>query len=324
MNAISSTRKARRRDRVVVFYLLCRNGGGGSSGGVRASRCAVRKSEVGTEAHPTFVARTVILRTAARGIPHRRDSVATAAFGGVVGGVRAFGFERRSRLRRTRLRLLQAFSSRVKKSARADDQVQRLELDGDGLGAEGVPRMTARKRATCPPDTSRGRRLRVPVADTTHEARRPGSRTFPSEAPRPAGPRPDRAELPRARGAARTRTRGAAPTRTRGRASSSPRAKTRRPRVGPRLLPPSGRSLVTPSETEGRHLGGCVPPTGVTRPSAARARVGLPRPRARSTRASGADGRRAARARRATRAKGSGDARCRKAFLKSRESRSCE
>ena len=48
-----------------------------------------------------------------------------------------------------------------------------------------------------------------------------GSRTFPSEARRPAGPRPDRAGLPRARVAARTRTRGAAPTRTRDRASSS-------------------------------------------------------------------------------------------------------
>ena len=106
--------------------------------------CAVRKSEVGTEAHPDVRrADGHPAHRRARGIPHRRDSVATAAFGGVVGrrsGVRAF--ERRSRLRRTRLRAFTGFFffAREKVWVRADDQVQRLELDGDGLGAEGVPR----------------------------------------------------------------------------------------------------------------------------------------------------------------------------------------
>jgi hypothetical protein len=103
----------------------------------------------------------------------------------------------------------------------------------------------------------------------------------PSEAPRPAGPRPDRAKLPRARVAARTRTRGATPTRTRGRASSSSPKRLcdlgRRP-VGPRALPPRGRILVTLSETEGRHLGGCVPPAGEPRRPAARARALLSSP----------------------------------------------
>ena len=78
----------------LVFMFSSENGGGGSSGGVLARRgCAVRKSEVGTEAHPD-VRRAdghpahrrarVASRTAATASPRQRSAA-------LLGGVRAFG-----------------------------------------------------------------------------------------------------------------------------------------------------------------------------------------------------------------------------------------
>ena len=195
-------------------------------------------------------------------------------------------------------------SSREKVWVRADDQVQRLELDGDGLGAEGVPRDDGAQARDPALQTRHGDDVSEFPSQIRPTKRAPGSRTFPSEAPRPAGPRPDRAELPGARGAARTRTRGAAPTRTRGRASSSPRAKTLRPRVGPRLLPPAGAASSRPPRLKDGTSADASHPPGSRdrRPRVHARRLSLARARARF-RASGADGRRAARARRATRAK---------------------